>query len=221
MFLLLVQAGVCLCAQEKKDAEEPLPITDTRYTTADIYQGTAIKLDLGSSAVVLGASKGQIQHYELAVNCRLKNRFYPVLELGYAGGKKIQGDTLNYRGQGGFGRVGLDINPLKKHMERPHALLIGIRIGTAVQQMNQYNENAPDNIVHALKADCWGEVVAGCQVDVYKGFTMGWMGRFRFLFTRRNSAAPAEALQAPLYIPGFGIRDNIGWGLSYYIGYKF
>ena len=50
---------------------------------------------------------------------------------------------------------------------------------------------------------------------------MGWMGRFRCLFTRNTGSNAAEALAVPIYIPGFGNRDNIGWGLSYHIGYKF
>lgn len=220
MLLLLAWAGAYSYAQDKKE-EEPLPIPDTRFTTADIYQGTALKLDLGSTAVVLGASRGKIQHYELAANVRLKNRWYPTLEVGYAGGARTRGDTISYSGQGGFFRVGLDINPLKKHPESPHALLIGLRLGTAVQQMRQENSNVAAPAVYALAPDCWGEIVAGCQVDIYKGLVMGWMGRFRFLFTRHETADRIEELNAPVYIPGFGLRSNTAWGLSYYIGYKF
>ena len=169
----------------------------TKVKTDSIYQGTQIKLDIVSPVLIAGLNNWQIQHYEMAANVRLKNRYYPTLELGYAT-------------PGGFVRVGCDINPLKKHPESPHALLVGVRIGTAVQEKGY--------------TDCWGEIVAGCQVEVAKGkkprnngqapmgFYMGWMGRFKFLFTRDL---------APAYIPGYGKRDNLGWGLNYYIGWKF
>ena len=211
-----------------------------------IYQGMCIKLDLGSSAVVIGVSKGKIQHYELAMNWRLINRLYPTFEAGYAGGTKTQGDTLSFQGQGGFFRVGLDLNPLKKSAaSSPHALLIGLRLGTGIQQFTQDITRIEANIADTetgmisngdykahsagVHADCWGEIVVGCQVQVAKdkrtknegGFYMGWMGRFRCLFTRNNGSNAAEALAVPIYIPGFGNRDNIGWGLSYHIGYKF
>ena len=209
-----------------------------------IYQGTTLKLDLGSTAVVLGASRGKIQHYEMAINWRLKNKWYPTFEAGYAGGTRLQGDSINYSGQGGFFRVGLDINPLKKHPESPHALLIGLRLGTAVQQYSQdltraigVGSKATGILSDAdfraqtmgMHADCWGEIVGGCQVEiakdkrthVYGGFYMGWMARFRCLFTRADSADSLETLKAPIYIPGFGPRDNIAWGLSYHIGYRF
>ena len=199
----------------------------------DIYQGMTLKLDLVSTAVVLGASMGKIQHYELAMNWRLINRLYPTFELGYAGGTRAQGDSLHYSGQGGFFRVGLDINPLKKHPESPHALLIGVRLGTAVQGITQSNDNVAAPAYRGIAADCWGEIVAGCQVEIARGkttkgkrpmaFYMGWMGRFRCLFTRQEKAQAdsVEALTVPIYIPGFGNRDNIGWGLSYHLGWHF
>ena len=186
-----------------------------------IYGGTIIKLDIVSPIVVAGTNGWKIQNYEIAANVRLINRLYPTLELGYAGGDKTVGDTLHYHGHGGFFRVGMDINPLKKHPESPHALLIGVRLGTAVQQMNQYNDHIAASGASGVKADCWGEIVAGCQVQIVKGLYMGWMGRFKCLFTRKSPADSEEALQVPVYIPGFGSRDNIGWGLSYHIGYKF
>ncbi len=229
IFLLLLCAAT-LGAHEQDSAAVVKP------PKTDVYQGMTLKLDLGATAVALAASKAQIQHYELAMNWRVIQRLYPTFEIGYAGGKRTQGDTLSYRGQGGFARVGIDINPLKKHPESPHALLVGVRLGTAVQHMTQTlqspltniqspitNDQSPINMdqVSMVKADCWGEIVAGCQVNVHAGLYMGWMGRVKCLFTRKSPKDAAEQLAIPLYIPGFGNRDNIGWGLSYHIGYHF
>lgn len=172
-----------------------------------IYQGTQIKLDIASPVVVPAITKWQVLHFEVATNVRLKDRFYPTLELGYAGGQTSK-DTLSYQGQGGFFRIGADINPLKKHPDSPHALLVGVRLGTAVQDCN-----------HIVAADCWGEVVAGCQVCVIESknhrgaFYMGWMGRFKFLFTRNG--------KSEVFIPGYGYKGNTGWGLNYYLGWRF
>ena len=176
---------------------------------ASIYQGMTIKLDIGSAAITPAISKGQLQQYELAMNWRLKDRFYPTLELGYAGGRAHRGDSISYNAHGGFVRVGCDINPLKKHPDSPHALLVGIRVGTGVQ---------------AKKTDCWGEIILGCQVEIAKvrntAFYMGWMGRLKILFTREKEGLLASEM-APIYIPGFGDRSNVGWGVSYHLGWKF
>ena len=180
-----------------------------RKERKEIYQGTTVKLDILSPVLVSGLSHWTIQHYELAVNVRLANRFYPTLEVGYAGGQMQQGDSIFYNAHGGFFRAGADINPLKRNPGSPHALLIGVRVGTCF---------------HPRKVDCWGEIVAGCQVEIAKvkntAFYMGWMGRFKILFTREAENLTAAEL-GPIYIPGFGHRSNMGWGASYHLGWKF
>lgn len=188
-----------------------------------IYNGTQIKLDIASPVVIAGANNWHMQHYEIAANVRLAQRYYPTVELGYAGGSTTKGDSITYRGNGGFIRVGADINPLKKHPESPHALLVGLRLGTAVQGAKQ-GLTTDSWHPYSTRADVWGEIVAGCQVEIAQvnntSFYMGWMGRFKCLFTRQNEYTPAADMW-PIYIPGFGKRDNIGWGLNYYLGWRF
>jgi hypothetical protein len=178
-------------------------------TAVAIYQGTIVKLDIASPIVVPAINRWKIQHYEVAVNVRLANRFYPTFEAGYAGGQTQRGDSIFYNAHGGFFRVGCDINPLKKNPGSPHALLIGLRLGSAFQPK---------------KADCWGEIVAGCQVEIAQvnntAFYMGWMGRFKILFTRQAEGLPI-AETWPIYIPGYGNRSDLGWGVSYHLGWKF
>lgn len=155
------------------------------------------------------------------MNVRLLKRLYPTFELGYAGGSTGQGDSIAYTGHGGFFRIGCDLNPLKKHPESPHALLVGLRLGTAVQGAHQGTPNMPQP--YKTTADCWGEIVAGCQVEIAKvnntAFYMGWMGRFKCLFTREQNSTVEKMM--PVYIPGFGKRDNIGWGVNYFLGWYF
>lgn len=189
--------------------EDTAELAIERKERKQIYQGTTVKLDILSPLLVSGLSHWAIQHYELAVNVRLANRFYPTLEVGYAGGQMQQGDSIFYNAHGGFFRAGADINPLKRNPGSPHALLIGVRVGTCFQPR---------------KVDCWGEIVAGCQVEIAKvkntAFYMGWMGRFKILFTREAENLTAAEM-GPIYIPGFGHRSNMGWGASYHLGWKF
>jgi len=184
-------------------------VAKVKKPRAQIYQGTTVKLDILTPVLVCGLNKWQMQQYEVAVNVRLKNHFYPTLEVGFGGGHTEQGDTLTYDAYGGFFRAGLDVNPLRRNPESPHALLIGIRVGTGIQ---------------AQRTDCWGEIVAGCQVEIAKvkktAFYMGWQGRFKVLFTRQPNGLTTEECW-PIYIPGFGHRSDLGWGASYHLGWKF
>lgn len=191
----------------------------TKVKKEPIYNATQIKLDIASPVVIAGIHQWQMQHYEIAANVQLARRFFPTLELGYSGGKTHRGDSIQYNGHGGFFRVGCDINPLKKKKDSPHALLVGLRIGTAVQGWEHTS-----HATSGTKADCWGEIVVGCQVEIAKvqrsAFYMGWMGRFKVLFTRDKEGLTADQMM-PIYIPGYGNRDNIGWGLNYYLGWRF
>ena len=183
--------------------------TQDSHLNTNVYGGMTLKFDVGQAALTPAFSKGRLQQYELAMNWQVINRLYPTLEIGYAGGKDHKGDSVSYNDHGGYFRVGLDINPLKKHPESPHAMLLGIRVGTDFQKK---------------KIDCWGEIVAGCQVQLAQvgktGFYMGWMGRLKILFTREKDGLTADEM-GPIYIPGFGGRKNVAWGLSYHIGWKF
>ena len=104
--------------------------------------------------------------------------------------------------------------------------MVGIRIGTGLTnydllgvEMNggYWGQGTKTDFMDQFRTDCWGEVVAGCQVQVWEGFQMGWYVRFKILFTRTAK----EGQVMPYYIPGFGYRDETNWGVNYYIGYKF
>ena len=180
------------------------------YPDTVIYQGMNLKLDIGSAILAPATSRGRIWDAGIAMNWRLKFRFYPTLELGYS---RMAGysDSLYHSGQGGYARIGIDINGLKKSQKKLDALLVGVRVCTAGQdyQLTGYP--------HKFRWDCWGEVVFGCQVQIIAGFTMGWAARMKYLFTEK----PYGPIPEPAYIPGFGEFKSLNWGFSYYVGYKF
>lgn len=188
-----------------------------------IYQGLSLKLDIATPILELARSQGKIQNYEMAINVRIANRFYPTIELGYAQAE-TSADGGNYSGQGGFARLGIDLSALQKGISE-NCLMLGLRLGGAYQNFqvtdvrvhNDYWQIPNTNYYHQNKFDCWGEIIAGCQVQVYKGFQMGWYVRLKLLFTRTDKQGNA----LPAYLPGFGYRRDTNWGLNYFLAYKF
>ncbi len=229
--LLLLQAALYALAQAPDTIRVPeQSLSETyeaerhRMRDTTIYHGTYVKLDLFNPAFEAIRSKGKVQDYEVMVSVRLKQRFYPAIELGYAQARDSAAGG-HYAGKGGFIRLGTDINGLKKHPESPHALLVGVRIATAVQgyeltdvyRHDDYWQTAKASYTGVTRADVWGEVVGGCNVQIAGGFHMGWYIRLKVLFTRSGS----NNGPLPYYIPGFGYRDDMNWGFNYYIGWKF
>lgn len=211
--LLLIVSLCCLalCASARE------------YADTAIYQGMSVKLDIGNSVLELARSAGKIQSYEAAINVRLAKRFYPTLEAGYAMAER-GADGGMHKGQGGFGRLGMDLAVVKKGASENN-MLVGLRFGGAYQNYDLTNVKLHSdywgeqrlNFYDQQRFDCWGEIVAGCQVQVYKGFQMGWYVRMKLLFTR--NAKEGEVM--PYYIPGFSFRKDFQWGLNYYLAYKF
>ena len=211
--LLLIVSLCCLalCASARE------------YADTAVYQGMSVKLDIGNSVLELARSAGKIQSYEAAVNVRLAKRFYPTLEAGYAMAER-GADGGMHKGQGGFGRLGMDLAVVKKGASENN-MLVGLRFGGAYQNYDLTNVKLHSdywgeqrlNFYDQHRFDCWGEIVAGCQVQIYKGFQMGWYIRMKLLFTR--NAKEGEVM--PYYIPGLGFRKDFNWGLNYYLAYKF
>lgn len=211
LLLILTLCCLTLCASARE------------YGDSAIYQGMSIKLDIANPILELARSKGKVQDYEVAVNVRLAKRFYPTIELGYAIAETTANGG-NYRGDGGFARLGMDLSALNKGALE-NCLMVGLRFAGAYQGFqitdvpiySDYWQLPNTNYYNQHKFDCWGEIVAGCQVQIWKGFQMGWYVRMKLLFTRTDKQGDA----LPAYLPGFGYRNDTNWGINYFLGYKF
>ena len=216
-FVILLLFPLALLSYAREDVEKE------RNDSIPLYQGVNVKLDIAMPIIEAARSAGKIQDYEMAINVRLKNRFYPTLELGYALAE-CGADGAQHKGQGGFARLGMDLAIVKKG-ETGNNLLIGLRFGgayqnydlTNVQVQTDYWQSNSIDFYNQNRFDCWGEIVVGCQVYLWKGLHMGWYGRVKLLFTRNV----AEEQVLPYYVPGLGFRNDFNWGFNYYIGYRF
>lgn len=168
-------------------------------------------------------SKAQTQQYEMLFSVNLLKRFYPTIELGY-GLSSDAAASGSYEGQGGFTRIGMDLNPLKKGRNNDYALLVGARLGIGVQNFSLTNVYMNDNYWYpdgyytdfpsTWRADCWGEITASAQVKVAGPFFMGWAIRIHFLFTESTGK------YQPYYVPGYGNPSGSIFSFNYYVGFK-
>ena len=221
--LLLILSLLFLVSRASAAADASAPVQPKVYADTAIYQGMSIKLDIAMPILELARSAGKVQDYEMALNVRLAKRFYPTLELGYAIAD-VTADGGQYSGQGGFMRLGMDLSALKKGVGE-NSLMVGLRFAGAYQGFQitdvpvygDYWQMPNTNYYNQHKFDCWGEIVAGCQVQIWKGFQMGWYIRMKLLFTRTDKQGDA----LPAYLPGFGYRNDTNWGINYFLGYKF
>lgn len=193
------------------------------YPDTAVWQGMTLKVDIGTPVLEMALSSAKIQSYEIALNTDLRHRFFPTLELGY-GQADVSASGGTFSGKGGYGRIGIDLSALKKG-RKENLLLVGLRIGTALQQAEMsdvrvsdpyWQQTSVQSYPATLRCDAWGEAVAGLQVQVYKHFHMGWYVRLKLLMTRGKDGDITA-----YYIPGYGYRQDTNFGFNYYLGWSF
>ena len=152
-------------------AVQPEPVKPaTRSVDTTVYQGVIVRLDIANPIFELARSNWHTYAVEAAVSVRLKYRLFPTIELGYAGQFRQEKDatTPKYNGQGEYVRLGMDINPLKKHPERRSVMLVGVRAKLPIIPIAAYC-----NFKYYFGGDYPAEVDAGnMTLEVGGGFAL-------------------------------------------------
>ena len=207
-----------LQAQEKK--------ASAKETTEELkfYQGVSVGVDVyGFLNQALGSD---IMTTEASVEANLLNKFFPVVELGYASMNTTNDETdIFYKTSAPFFRVGLNYNVFHKKPHLPGYFTVGLRYGFS---SFKYDVQAPDlvdpNWGHTSipvsytgqKTNAsWAELVLGLRANVYKGFYTGFTVRYR----ARLSMTEHENSE-PYFIPGYGKGKANNLGITYNIIYK-
>ena len=183
------------------------------------YQGTSIGVEIaGIGSYLLGSD---ILNSEIAVQANLKNRFLPVIEVGYGKADAINdGNNLHYKTSAPYFRIGMDYNVFHKKTHLPGYLYVGLRYGMSsfsydVDGPSMTDPNYGGEISYpfaysGMKSTAsWLEGVLGLKVKIYKGFCMGWSVRYKM---RMNVEGHDNSI--PWYVPGFGKKNENERGRS-------
>lgn len=200
-----------------------------------LYNGISIGVDLwGLGSQVFG---GDFLSTEIAVDVNLKNRFFPIAEIGYGSTDTWSDKGIHYKSNAPYFRIGMDYNALfnKQH---GHMLLVGLRYGASSFKYDVEalaiddpiyggmvgNPNLEDEIWggslpynhKGMKGSMqWAEFCVGIRAHVWKELYMGWALRFKF-----KLSASSDKYGDPWYVPGFGKYGSNTLGVSYTITYK-
>lgn len=201
---------------------------DTTSISGPWFNGLRAEIDL-APIVSSFMGNGEIFSYEGAIQAYVLNKYYPVLEIGYAGANHSTLSDINYKTNGMFARLGVDFNLVKpKKGAKPinNVFLAGARLGFSsfkydmtniVVTDDYWNETTTLNFSNEPATKLWFEVVAGMRVEIFKNIYMGWSIRNRHIL---GQSVTGE--MSPWYIPGFGKNINgSNWGVNYSVGYKF
>lgn len=201
-----------------------------------LYNGLTIGVDLlGAGSKVLGSD---FLSTEVSLDANLKNRFFPVVELGFGTTDTRNEQGTHYKSSAPYFRLGMNYNTMYKK-NNSGFLYVGLRYalssfsydisstdvndpiwGTSVGNINLKDEiwgvYTPSFNHEGLKGTMhWFEFLVGIQVHIFKEFHMGWTVRMKYRLKDSHSE-----YGNPWYVPGFGKYDSSSIGLTYSIIYK-
>lgn len=229
-FALLLICGSSLHAQnpdKDKDKSEEVYFP--------LYNGLTISADLyGLGANVLGSD---FLSTEIAIEASLKNRYFPIVEIGYGTTDAWSERGTKYKTSAPYFRIGMNYNTMYKK-GNPNFLYVGFRYGYSSFSYDVSNMPAEDPIFGGsienpgMTDDIWGgsvpfnhkglkasmgwfELLVGVRAKIYKDFYMGWTVRYQ-----RSMNKSFNEYGVPWYIPGYGEYDSNHFGFSYSLIYK-
>lgn len=208
---------------EKEEAEKKLQEKAVQKENVVFFQGLSIGADV--SGLLNKAFGGDYTYGGISVQANLKNRYMPVVEIGYGKIDVTNEDTqIHFSTAAPYARVGMDYNMMYKKPHLPGYIYVGGRIGYTPMK---YDYDAPTLVdpnwkdleilinYHDVKSNVtWFELVVGLKARIFKSFHMGWSLRYhsRLKMTKNENTEPH-------YIPGFGKGGKTNFGFAYNLIY--
>lgn len=203
---------------------ENVPLTKEEWEATPLYQGAYIGVDVfGLGSKVLG---GDYTCTEISGEVNLKNRYFPVIEMGYGSIETTNEETdIYFKSSAPYVRIGMNYNIFYKKPYLPGHFIVGLRYGFSAFSYDIKAPSMTDPVwgkptipfaYEGVKSNAgWLELVIGLRTNVYKNFYMGFSARYR----SRMNVKKAENSE-PYYIPGFGKNTGTNIGITYNLIYK-
>ena len=123
---ILVVISSLLLLPSVASAQRRKPVTTVNEDSIAFFRGIAVGTDVVGPAMRLLANYGQ---YEAMVRVNIKDRYYPIVEIGVGQADKTDETTgVRFKTSAPYARVGVDFNVLKNKHDI-YRFLVGGRLG--------------------------------------------------------------------------------------------
>ena len=214
---LLLIAVTTATAQSRKDATADKKLTAQKDTVA-FFRGVAVSADVVGLAQLAFSDYGQ---YEAALRINLKDRYFPVFELGYGTADSDNPTTnLKYKTSAPYWRVGMDFN-IAKNKHDAYRVYAGARYAMTYYKFDVVDSGLKDPVwgddvdynVKGMKAYYhWMEAVFGVDAKIAGPLRLGWSVRYRRRITHDDGN-----IGKTWYVPGYGKQGGSRLGGTFNI----
>ena len=214
---LLLIAVTTATAQSRKDATADKKLTAQKDTVA-FFRGVAVSADVVGLAQLAFSDYGQ---YEAALRINLKDRYFPVFELGYGTADSDNPTTnLKYKTSAPYWRVGMDFN-IAKNKHDAYRVYAGARYAMTYYKFDVVGNGLKDPVwgddvdynVKGMKANYhWMEGVFGVDAKRAGPLRLCWSVRYRRRITHDDGN-----IGKTWYVPGYGKQGGSRLGGTFNI----
>lgn len=190
----------------------------SREDSIPLFRGFAVSVDAVGPIQMAVSDYGQ---YEAALRLNLKDKYFPIIELGLGKAEHNDDVTLiHYKTSAPYGKIGVDFNMMKNKHDF-YRLLCGVRYAFT---SFKYDVSHPDiqdpvwgNIAKYDEKDVkasyhWMEFVFGVDARIWGPLHLGWSVRYR-----KRITCDEGALGNCWYVPGYGKSDTSQLGGTFNI----
>ncbi len=208
--LLMLMTSVTAAAQHKKKGME--------RDSVPLFCGVAVSMDLVGPIQKATGDYGQM---EGAVRVNLKDKYFPVFEMGY--GKTDYTSVtseMRYTTAAPYYKIGIDFNMMKNKHDI-YKVFGGLRYAFTNFSYDAYCYSVADPI-WGYESDyveegvecryTWMELVFGVDAKMWGPVHLGWSVRYRSRLSYDNGR-----LGGSWYVPGFGKNNNSMLGGTFHI----
>lgn len=205
-------AAACSVNAQSKKGIEP---TDTM----PLIKGVQISADIAGPVIMQLSDYGE---YEAAVRLNLKNKYFPIFELGYGQAEHLNDEVtgISYETKAPYFRIGCDLNLLKNKNSENH-FYGGIRYAFTSYKVDMSHQGMQDpvwgnmgqfNVAGESCNQHWVELVLGIDSKIWGPLHLGWSVRYKRRLAHKDSYAGNT-----WYIPGYGKYGDTRLGGNFYV----
>lgn len=210
---VLLLAMTTATAQSRKASGKKAQTETVREDSVAFFRGVAVSADVAGLAELAFSDYGQ---YEAALRINLKDRYFPVFELGYGTADTDNPTTnMSYKTSAPYWRVGLDFN-IAKHKHDAYRIYVGARYAMTYYKFDVASSSLKDPVwgddvafnVKGIKANYhWMEAVFGVDAKIAGPLRLGWSVRYRKRLFHDDGT-----LGNCWYVPGYGKQGGTRLG---------
>ncbi|KIP55069.1 hypothetical protein ST42_10885 [Prevotella pectinovora] len=212
--LLLVMAIPANAQKRNAAAKKNVAERDT----VALFRGFSVSVDAVGPVMMAVSDYGQ---YEAALHLNLRDRYFPVVEVGYGKADHTEENTqMSYKTSAPFFRAGMDFNVLKNKHDI-YRLYVGARYAFTSYKYDLASPGVEDPVWGGVTpyevkgAKCnyhWLEAALGVDVKLVGPLHLGWSLRYKQKLT-----ADEGKLGKSWYVPGFGKTGTTAFGALFNI----